>query len=159
MENERSPYSAPGAKLTDPAAKPGSPLKAIVLGLLVDIGGSVLSSAILLFLYGVTLAAQGMNAEEIAQLVTVTRDSWVFYLDTTIGLGFSVLGGYVCARIVRRSEYRYGAIQAAISAALAVLLGFDPQDLGRFLSLEIVSAALVMLGVHLGARRNLRERA
>ena len=157
--DDRNPYAAPEAKLADPAAKGGSPLKAIVLGSLTDIGGSLLSSAILLFIYGIVLGAQGMAPEEIAGLGAISRDSWVYYLDMLIGLGFSVLGGYVCARIVRRGEYKYGAIQAALSALLGALAGFNPEDFGLFLSLEITSTALVMLGVHLGAKRNAAESA
>ncbi len=42
----RNPYAPPDAKLADPAAAPGSPLKAVALGLAVDLGGTVIATVL-----------------------------------------------------------------------------------------------------------------
>src|SRR3954468_21093624 len=112
-----NPYATPEETLHDLPPKPGSWFKAIALGLAVDIGGSLLATIILAAIYAATLGAAGVKPEDIAATLQASAsDSWFFYAGTLAGLGFSVLGGYVCARVARRSELKLGAILAALSA-------------------------------------------
>src|SRR5262245_15086832 len=100
MADERNPYSAPGAKLADPPAQPGSPIKAVLLGLATDLGGSIGATLVLSIVWGAALVAGGTSVEELETLMSSnSTDSAYFYVATLIGLGFSVVGGYVCARI------------------------------------------------------------
>ena len=46
-------------------------------------------------------------------------------LGILLGALMSVLGGYVCARIVRRDEYRVGGIMAARSACCWACVLYD----------------------------------
>jgi len=108
---QQNPYTPPQAQLADSEPRPGSPVKAVVLGVVVDIGGTLVTSLMLGIAYGVSLAASGATQEEIAQIgANIPPDSWVVIVGTVLGCGFSVAGGYVCARIVKQAEYRYGAI-------------------------------------------------
>jgi len=65
-----------------------------------------------------------------------------------------VLGGYVCARIARRSELKFGAILAALSAVLGLALAGDDQQLGTLLSLTLAGIGAVIAGARLGLAKN-----
>ena len=135
--DSRSPYRAPGAKLADPAPRPGSPYKAVALGLLTDFGGTLALSLI---------------------VAPVSPESWPFYAISIGGGAFSVLGGYVCARIAGQSEYTLGAILAAINVVLGLALGGDDADVGMQIVLNVATVACVILGARLGKARNRRGR-
>jgi len=152
-----NPYAPPDAKLADPAARPGSPIKAVTIGLAVDLGGTVVATVILALAYGIVLGALGATAEEIEAVTTdMSTDSGFFYTLALAGLAFSMLGGYVCARIARRSELKLGAILAAISAGVGLAFGGDPSRLGMLISLTILGIAAVLAGANLGRAKNRR---
>lgn len=150
-----NPYAAPDAKLADPAAVPGSAIKAVSIGLLVDIGGSILAILLLAITYGVVLGATGASQEDI-EAATATG-SWFFYAGTVVGGGFSALGGYVCARVARQSEIRLGGILAVVSALIGLLLTFDEYSLAMNVLIGAGGAAAVMLGARWGMARNRRQ--
>jgi hypothetical protein len=153
----KSPYAPPDARLADPIAAPGSPIKAVLIGLGVDIGGTVVATLILAIAYGMFLAASGASQEEIAAASAGTStDSWFFYVSSLVGCGFSLLGGYVCARIARRSEYTLGAILAAISAVFGLWAAMDHYQIGILASLTLASIGAVIWGVRLGHAANRR---
>jgi hypothetical protein len=103
----------------------------------------------------VALGAAGIKGEDIAATMQASAtDSWFFYVGTLIGLSFSVLGGYVCARIARRSEIKLGAILAALSALSGFLLAGDEQQLGTLLSLTLLGFGAVVVGARLGLAKN-----
>jgi hypothetical protein len=132
----------------------------VALGVLTDFGGTLLLSIVLAFLYAMTLAASGMPPAEIEQAIqSGNADSWYFWAATIGGGGFSVLGGYVCARIARQSEYTLGAIIAAINVVLALLIGNGGRDVGMSIVLIAATIASVILGAWLGKKRNRRQAA
>jgi len=155
-----NPYSPPGATVHDQPPRPGSAFKAVALGLATDIGGTLVATAILAVIYGIALAASGVKREDIAATMQASAtDSWFFYVSSLVGLGFSVLGGYVCARIARRSELKFGAILAALSALFGILFaGENTQELGTFLSLTLLGIGAVVVGARLGQAKNRRGR-
>jgi len=155
-----NPYAPPDAKLADPAAGPGSAAKAVAIGLAVDIGGTTIATVILALAYGIVLGALGASAEEIEAVITnVPTDSGFFYMVALGGLAFSMLGGFVCARIAKRSELKLGAILAAISAGLGLALGGDETQLGTMISLTLLGIAAVIAGARIGQARNRRAGA
>ena len=150
-----NPYAPPEASVQDLPSKPGSALKAIALGLAVDVGGSLVAAIILAAIYGAVLAATGVPREDIAAVMQASAtDSWFFYIGSLVGSSFSVLGGYVCARIARRSEMKLGAILAAMSAVSGFFLGGDEMQLGTNLSLTLLTFGAVLVGVRLGLGKN-----
>jgi hypothetical protein len=157
MSDERNPYAAPGAKLADPPRRPGSPYKAVALGLLTDFGGTFVFSILLSFVYAMSLAAGGTPPEQIEQAVReVSPDTWYFWVATIGGGGFSVLGGYVCGRIARQSEYTLGAILAVTTLIIGFLIGDGGQDLGMSIVLNAATVACVGLGAWLAKKSNRR---
>jgi hypothetical protein len=160
--DERNPYSAPAAKLADPAPRPGSPYKAVGLGLLTDFGGTFALSMLLTFVYGAMLAGSGVAQEDLEAAIRSASagDSWYFWAAAIGGCGFSVLGGFVCARVAGQSEYTLGAILAAITLVLGlVIFGDGGQDLGLSIVLNVATVAAIILGAWLGKQRNRRRTA
>src|SRR5262245_21392943 len=154
-----NPYAPPEASVQDRPSKPGSAFKAIALGLVVDVGGSLIAAIILAAIYGATLAATGVPREDIAAAMQASAtDSWFFWVGSLVGLSFSVLGGYVCARIARRSEMKFGAIVAALSAVSGFFLGGDQLQLGTNLSMTLLTFGAVLVGARLGLARNTAAR-
>ena len=120
MQNNHSPND-PNTSYADVLRRrllaPGTPLKAVLVGFFIDIGGSMLAAALLCFTYGFWLANQGLGPDEVmAALKHIPTDSWVYVAGCLLGAGCSYLGGFWCARIVRRNEYRFGAILGGLSA-------------------------------------------
>jgi hypothetical protein len=158
--HQQNPYTPPQAELADAEPPPGSPVKAVVLGLVVDIGGTLGASVVLGIVYGFHLAASGASGEELAELsANIPLDSWVGIASTVLGCAFSALGGYVCARIAGRSEYKLGAILGVISTlvGLSMAIGYYPQRIN--VTLAVVTFLAVMLGARIGYIRNRSARA
>jgi len=159
--SERNPYSAPASKLADPAPRPGSPYKAVGLGLLTDFGGTFAFSMLLTFLYGVMLAGSGVAQEDMEAAIrsASATDSWYFWLGSIGGCGFSILGGYVCARVAGQSEYTLGVILAASVVVLGLLLfGDGGLDVGLSVVLNAATIAAVVVGAWIGKKQNRRQR-
>ena len=135
----------------------GSPVKGMILGVVVDIGGSLIASFVLLFAWAMWLGASGMDAESIAQTMAEPDPLSSFSLTSyAVGGGFSWLGGYVCARIAQETELTCAAMVATISTLLALAMGFGlPFALHLFLT--ALTAAAVMLGGWMGQRQNARQ--
>jgi MFS family permease len=146
-----NPYSPPTADIANPREEPGSPIKAIVLGLMVDIGGTLISGLAFGFVYAVVLTVQGDSPEAVTgALVAINEAGWAIAVLTTLGCLFSVLGGYVCARISRRTDYRLGWILAGLSLLLGFLLAGGSHSLVEGILMSGLTVASVLLGVKLG---------
>lgn len=151
-----NPFSPPNAHVADlPATGPGSPVKAIFLGLLVDIGGSILFASIFMAAYGASLAASGMSDKELLAAATnIPPGSWVFVTTAGIGLLFSILGGYTCARIARHSEYRNGLILATLTTLIGLITGFGQYSALLGALLGAAGFACVLVGTRVGRAKN-----
>jgi hypothetical protein len=149
-----NPYAPPQAAVRDAPPGAGSAIKAVALGLLADIGGTFAASIMLMVGYGIVLGASGASVEEISAADLTSTDSWLFYVGGAVGLAFSVLGGYVCARVAKRNEMQLGAVTAIISAVIGLLLAADQYQLGTNLSMTLAAIIAVMVGARLGYRKN-----
>ena len=148
---QNNPYAPPEAPLQDPPHAPGSPVKAVLAGLAIDVGGSLLVGFIVSAVYVASLANEGMSEDELAAaLANAPTDSAVFIVGTLAGGALSFLGGFICARIARRDEYRVGAVLAALCALTGLGLSWEayPPMLNALLTL--LTAAFVMLGIRYG---------
>jgi hypothetical protein len=153
-----NPFKPPETEAKDKPPQPGSPVRAVLTGLAVDIGGSLLTGLVLELFYQARLAASGMTSDQIDDaLEKLGPDSPVEIVGLLLGCLCSVLGGYVCARIVRRDEYRVGGVMAALSGLLGLLFGSagTSDDLTTLFALTTV--ACVLLGVKYGREHNRRS--
>jgi len=120
----------------------GSPVKAIIIGLVVDISGSLVSAFILAIAYSVQLTSRGWSPEEIEYHLTNLDTYSTFSIITMIVGGImTVLGGYVCARIVNYSEYKFTFIFGFISAAFGHIASES-----YYYSLDSMALGILTLG-------------
>jgi hypothetical protein len=153
-----NPYNPPAAAVRDPPRPPRSPVVAVLAGLAVDIGGTTLAGIVLGIVYAATLAARGMDPGQIGTAITeLDPDSGFFIVNTVIGLGFSALGGYVCARMARRNERRLTAMMAGLVVAIGFAMGSARLGVGLNALMLVLTFAVVIGAGELGRRRNLAD--
>jgi hypothetical protein len=153
MTENHDPYAPPGARLEDKHG-PGSMVKAILVGLGVDIGGSLVSGIVLGMACAAILAASGASPEEFdTSFANISPLSPVSVVGSLIGCGLSVWGGYLCARIARRREYALGAVVAVIPTAASWLTA-SHYPVGVNLALSNATSGSVMFGVRFGCAKN-----
>ena len=152
-----NPYRPPEAPVADQDRPRGSPVKGMVFGALVDIGGTLVAGIVLGVIWSIGLAASGQTAEEIEQAVqNPDPTSVVGILGFVIGTAFSVLGGYVCARVARETEYRCAGVVSVASIAIGLAVG-GGQSFAMNVLMVVATIAAVMLGAWIGAQRNARQ--
>jgi hypothetical protein len=156
-----NPFKPPDARVRDQPPRPGSALRAVVAGLVVDIGGSLLLGIGLTLLRAALLAGSGLSQAQLDDaLKNLPPTSPFAILGTVLGALCSVAGGFVCARVARRDEYRSGGIMAVLSALFGLLLGGDDGTAPEMVVLLTLSTlACVLLGVKYGREANRRQAA
>jgi hypothetical protein len=144
----------------NPLTAPGSPLRAVLVGLAVDIGGTALLRIVLLIIAVAQVRTPDMTESQLHDaLASIPPQSALQIVGTLLGSLLSVAGGYVCARIVRRDEYRVGAVMAGVGVLYELMTdsGGTPADL--LVLLVLCDIACNMLGVKYGAEHNRRLEA
>jgi hypothetical protein len=147
-----NPYTPPSSNIEVADAKRGSAIKAVLLGLAADIGGTIVFGGLAAAAYGVYLGATGSMTDG-ATMDRFSYDSPLGIVMTSVGCLFSVLGGYVCARVARHSEYRLGGIMCAVSVLLVVLTSDEEARPIVTAALTLATVVAIMGGVHLGVRK------
>lgn len=91
-------------------------VKAVVVGLIVDIGGTFLFFFLFSVIGAVLLSSLGRDPDELNDFAETAT---FIAVSSLVGLLFSALGGYVSARISGRAEIR----NALATGVLSVLVG------------------------------------
>jgi hypothetical protein len=158
MSRQPNPYAPPGADLgAPPPPEKGTAFKAVLFGFLVDVGLTLVLGLVFAVLYAVYQAATGKSMEEIGQLVGAPEpDSLLTIVLLGTGGACSTLGGFVCARVARHSEYRLGAVLAVISLVFGWVLSGDEQPATLGLISAVITILATMFGAWVGAWRNRR---
>ena len=161
MEREpRNPYQPPAAAVRDIARRRGSPVKAVIFGVLIDVGGSFGAGVVLVLAYSIVLAWSGASAEDIRRAMGAADVfSWFSLLGFCVGAAASFLGGYVCARIVADAEMKWVGIVAAISALVSLAMGAGSLAFDWDALMALISMGAVFAGGWAGRRRNRRSTA
>jgi|AP12_2_1047962.scaffolds.fasta_scaffold13548_2 hypothetical protein len=118
----QNPYQPPEAPVAgaDRDERFGSPVKAILFGLAIDIGGSFVGGTILVIAWGILLGAGGASGEEISGFFN-NSDTFQ-WASLCTGLAFTGFGAYVAARIANRGEYRIALMLGLCSLAFGELM-------------------------------------
>lgn len=158
--NPFKPPETDSTKNPRPPAGPGSPVRAVLTGAAVDICGSVLSGIAITVIYALQLHDQGLSPTELRDAVAnMPHDSALYMTGLMLGLAMSLLGGYVCARIARRDEYRPGVAMAILSGVVGLALG-GPVTFDEMTTLLVLSGfGCNLLGVKFGVDHNRRLEA
>lgn len=132
-----------------PATK-GSPIKAIAIGALVDIIGSIVIGIIYIIHYGIMLSIGGLSIEKVLNTIeNIDPHSTFFIIGSFIGCLISLLAGYLCARIVNYSEYKFACILGLISVIFGSALGGWYYSTAGNLILVVLTFASVISGAWL----------
>lgn len=148
-----NPYAPPKSKEVA-TTRPTGPILAVFIGLLIDVGGTFLLSILLGILYAVVQISSGKKLPEI--LAAMNQTSCLALVGVASGSILSVLGGLVCTRLARRTDYELGYVLAIISATSGLLLSFvtGHHALLRTVLLTLLTVACVLLGTRLGFVRS-----
>ena len=155
---DQNPFTPPESKLRDPQDKPpGSQVKAVLVGVVVDIGGTVLSTFVIAVLLGIFMTLGGADISAIERYVTESSFFSPYHLACTVaGLTFSAISAYICARIARQNEYGLAIIMTIVSTLLALSLGGGrAYSTGLFFLLTLLSLCAAIYGARLGREKNL----
>lgn len=152
MEPNR--YQPPRSRLDPRNREPGSIPKAVAVGALIDIGGTILGGSIVAMCYAVLLGMQGLSSDAITRELTEAGRWSAFGLITmAIGLVMSVLGGFQCAVIANRTTYLAPGILSIISVALGALMNEGQSQLQELLFFSAVTVAAILAGASLHIRK------
>jgi hypothetical protein len=155
MSNE--PYTPPSAPVRDRVPEPGgSTWKAVGLGVLADVCATLLGSIVLFFVLGSVMVSRGASPADLD--ANLMDSDLTVLLGLVLGLGCTVLGGYVAARVANQREYYHGLLTGIAVLALGeILLSVWPD--GTSLALRIIQDFLVipaaLFGAHL--RKSARQ--
>ena len=84
-----NPYTPPSAPVGDMEIRKGSGIKAILAGLAVDIGGSLLAGIAFVAVVAVIMASGGADSDQIASSMdTLTDDPWIYSGGLAVGFLF-----------------------------------------------------------------------
>ncbi len=147
------PYRPPETDVSgaEPAKRSGSAVKAILLGLAVDVVGTIVAGSVIAIGWGIALGAGGASPEAIDRFF---RESSAFqWVGLATGLAFTGLGAYVAARIANRSEYRFALMLGLCSLAFGELVlshmgGGDYPEWARLVG-NVLTLPVAFAGGHL----------
>jgi len=106
---------------------PGISIKAVVIGVLIDIGGGVLAELVFASLYAATLLSQGVSQTDLQHRMLM--DDSFYVANMILGDGFLAAGAFVAARIARVREVEHaglvGVVGVAIVWGISLAIGVD----------------------------------
>lgn len=126
-------------------------IKAVALGFLADTVATMALAALLV----TGLASAGITESDIQDRL---KSPSGLLLSLIIGLGCTVLGGYVAGRTAKREELRHGTLVAAAGLVLGLALRESGDPLWYELTAYLCIIPAGMLGGYLAAERRTRTR-
>jgi hypothetical protein len=150
-------YRPPRARLDTRNREPGSILRAVAVGTLVDIGGTMVGGFVIAMAYAMILGAQGRSEAAIRHALE-NVDPWSLYglLLLGMGLGMSALAGFRCALIANRPNYLAPGILSLVSVTTGALMGGGSASQRELLIFSALTVIAVLVGASLHTR-NLTE--
>ena len=146
---EQNPYNPPKASVDGAHITKGSGVKAVVIGLLVDIGGTTVFGIIVSLIWGFVLASGGMDDKEI-QVYFDT--STTFLLASLVyGSAFTGFGGYIAAKIANHQEYKYAFLVGLFSLIIGeIFIAFmDNYPIWHRIAGDLIIIPVAVYGGHL----------
>lgn len=148
---DADPFAPPQAALVDPPPSPMAGWKAVLLGFAVDFGGSMIGGVIYAFVWAMWLAMHGASPGVLqTTLMNPRMDSAYMIGALLLGASFSFLGGLLCARLSRRTDFRLGLILAGLSAGAGVLMSLQSRPIGEHAFLATLTVGAILLGTRVG---------
>lgn len=121
--------------------------KAVLYGVLVDVGGSIAASILLATAYAIALSSSGASVDEIERAMRNPDPvSWFSIGGFVLGCAASFLGGYVCARVADASEMKWVGMVAAASGLTSLVTGMEALPFEWNAVLALVGMGAVFAG-------------
>ena len=103
--------------------------KGVIIGAIADVGGSniwgIIVAIYLSSKYQIFLLPHAQQASRLMYLMS--HDPAIFWLNMIIGGGFSILGGYLAARIAKHNELLNGTLSSFLCEVFTLLsIGSSP---------------------------------
>ena len=152
MEPNR--YEPPRAPLDPRSREPGSIPKAVFVGAIIDIGGTMIGGIIIGILYSLLLSVQGRSGAEVEQALT-HFDRWsLFGISLTLmGIAMSAVGGFQCAVVANRTTYLAPGIMSLISVTSGAMLNDGQLSLPELLLMSGLTVVSILGGASLHIRK------
>ncbi|HKO87496.1 MAG TPA: hypothetical protein VJU83_03150 [Burkholderiales bacterium] len=148
-----TPYEPPKARVADRESGKMRPTwLAVAAGLAADVLGTELFSLAASFILGVSMAIQGASEEEIVQTFSATPFRVFFFIS---GLAFTLIGGYVAARVANNREYLHGlylGLASMITSAVLIVLVNSESPLSFDIAYMVLAIPAALIGAHLRKR-------
>ena len=143
-------FRPPSSHVEDPRRGKGSAVKGVVLGLLADLGGTMLFGIVVSIAYGIALTAAGRSAEEVGSFLAQPEgDPLLSAILIGGGVLSSVLGGFVCERIARQGTYKLAVVLSALSLAAGFAMGMPAYSWAMQALLIFLTVGSIFLGTRL----------
>lgn len=147
-------YQPPESRLKPKEPEPGSPLKAILVSVAIDIFGTVAMSLILGFAVAIYWKVTGASWDGVME----RGEEWSLttpmqLIAIVLGSLVSLFAGYTCARIAKRNVYYYATIAGLLVTFIAYLLGMQAVSQAENIFLSVLSLAVFVYGAHLYKKR------
>lgn len=144
---ETNIYEPPKSDISVAENKPGSTVKAVVIGTAIEIIGTFLLGIAIGIAYVVMLGGQGASPEEMkSALVQLDPQSGLGLLGMFLGTLVSVLAGYVCAKIANRTSFKPAFILSGISFTLGLVSSYGSYTWGLLIVMQVITVCAVLLG-------------
>jgi len=130
------PYKTPESRLVDDEKKPGSAVKAITVGIVLNSVFSLLAPIALAFIFGMVLSAQGFSSEEIQNYIRAEgfRNAYSI-LSLIVGLMITSVSAYVVGIISRQKVFRNATIMVLI--VYIAVFAIQWSDVSKLLEVSI----------------------
>lgn len=147
-------YSPPGADLSHTPVPPRAPWpawRAVLVGLVVDIGGTTLAGLLIGVAWYVVLRQSGVSTEQVhVELSNTDRWSALGMVSAAVGAVFSFLGGFVCNRLAQRSDLRLGFVLAVLSLIIGFWMSPDTEQPSMLIAMVLLTVGSVLAGARAG---------
>ncbi len=149
-----NPFEPPRANLQMRNDEPGSIPKAVAVGVLIDIVGTIAAGFAASIGYGLVLGLRGYSEAAIMQTFEKLDPTSPFALFTyCLGMLVSGVAGYHCARIANRRTYLAPGILAMISCAFGAALSAGQYTQKALLILSALTVISVLIGASLYVKK------
>ena len=156
-----NPFQTPESDVERPVdtVSKGSLWLAVLIGGVVDIGGTMLYGMVVGTIYVVQNATPEMTAQDVESMMeNLTQD--ISNLQTTFGIvslmfgmAFSVLGGFICAVLAKARWQKAVLILGGIMAIYGLAVGAQDIPILKLALLTLLSFGSIYLGGWLRGRR------
>ncbi len=150
-----SVYESPESNLYVEGDSTGSALKGVLYGVLIDIGGTTIFGALFLISYALILIGQGVSEGDVAtKIENLDILSIPSLIGMFIGLLFSFLAGFICAKKSINNIYRNTSILSVISAGIGFAAGSGSYSVSENILLTVLTVATIFLGAYYWKNKN-----